>query len=115
MQIWRKDGNAIVVDTREPHVYSTENELHSFLRQYLAKEKSEHWLVFTRAEERILAAQQAAKPHIAKWPEVYLDNMVLALIRADGIHVRPCRVHSQPPDVKNMSAEHVAIMCNLPW
>ena len=63
MQIWRRVGEAIVVDTREPHVYSTESELYGFLVKYLENEKSEHWLVFTAAEERILNGQAALRPH----------------------------------------------------
>jgi hypothetical protein len=117
MQVWRRIGEAIVVGTREPHVYSTEHGLYEFLCQYLAKEKSEHWLVFTGAEEKMLNERAALKSHCGGWPEVYLDNMVLGLVRMDmqaGMNLLSCRVHSNPPDVINVPPEHLAIWCNPP-
>jgi hypothetical protein len=113
MQKWLQDGGTITINTDEPHVYSTEHEFVTFLRQHLAEKPYGHWLVFTRAEERILDAQAAAKPYIARRPIEYLDNMVLSLLRADGMRVRPCFVYSQPPDTTNVSPEHVAVACNF--
>ncbi len=102
MQIWYRDGAEILVALQEPHVYTTEDGLHTFLRQYMENEKRKLHLVFTGAEKKILEGQAALKPHLGRWPELYLDNMILSLLRADGIPVRP-----------HLEEGRLAIECNF--
>jgi hypothetical protein len=113
MQVWRKDGGTVTVETREPHVYDSEHKLVTFLREHLMKEPYGHWLVFTGAEERILGAQMKKRFFVAQRPYDYLDNMVLSLLRADGMKVRPCLVGSIPSNVAGIATEHLAIACNM--
>lgn len=102
MQVWYRDGTQFLIALREPHVYTTEGELCAFLRAYLMDEKRELLLVFSGAEEKILEEKTVLKPHLGRRPEHYLDNMVLSLLRADGVPVRP-----------HLAEGRVAIECNF--